>query len=152
MLAPKMKPKKISTLQNKRKKRIKAKQIRSIELDQLREEFAYHQKDPVFLMTGRSKLRIPQEKVLSIIEMLQVKDDNQGEVLTTQEVADLLNVSRPFVIKLIDQKELPLAFMAGNQRRILKSAALEYRDKIRLKQSEALEKLTRESEDLELGF
>lgn len=66
--------------------------------------------------------------------------------------AGILNVSRPFVIKLIDQKELPLAFMAGSQRRILKSSALEYRAKMRRKQNDALKALTKESKDLEMDF
>lgn len=105
-----------------------------------------------FLLSGKTKLQIPKEKILSLIEMLEQEPNKNKTVLTTQEVADLLNVSRPFVIKLIEQKQLPLAFKAGNQRRIFQKDALELKAKMRSQQSEALRKLTDESEDLGLDF
>ncbi|WP_415062100.1 helix-turn-helix domain-containing protein [Bdellovibrio sp.] len=124
----------------------------SVDLGSLRKSIQKGMKTPVYIVAGQSKIRIPMEKLSMVIEAIENKSESGGEVLTTQEVADLLNVSRPFVIKLIDNKELPLEFMAGNQRRILKSAVLEYRDRMRRKQNEALDALTKQSEDLEMDF
>ncbi len=43
----------------------------------------------------------------------------QNKLLTTQQVADLLGISRPTVVKLIDQGELP-AETPGRRRRLVK--------------------------------
>ncbi|MEN0058930.1 MAG: helix-turn-helix domain-containing protein [Bdellovibrio sp.] len=151
MTAPKMKAKKSSSVQRKSIVKPRSRVV-GIDMDLLRKSVQKGAATPVYIVAGHSKIRIPIEKVPMVIEVIENKIVSCDEVLTTQEVADLLNVSRPFVIKLIDQKELPLAFMAGSQRRILKSSALEYRDKMRRKQNDALEALTEESEDLEMDF
>lgn len=151
MTAPKMKAKKSSSVQGKSTVKPRSRGV-GIDMDLLRKSVRKGAETPVYIVAGHSKIRIPIEKVPMVIEVIESKTVSGEEVLTTQEVADLLNVSRPFVIKLIDQKELPLAFMAGSQRRILKSSALEYRDKMRRKQNDALEALTKESEDLEMDF
>ena len=151
MTAPKMKAKKSASVQGKTIVKPRARSV-DVDIDSLRKSVQKGAATPVYIVAGHSKIRIPTEKVPMVIEVIENKAVPGEEVLTTQEVADLLNVSRPFVIKLIDQKELPLAFMAGSQRRILKSSALEYRDKMRRKQNDALETLTKESEDLEMDF
>lgn len=46
--------------------------------------------------------------------------------LTTQEAADLLNVSRPFLIKLIEQKELSCTY-TGTHRRLSLGEVLQYK-------------------------
>lgn len=46
--------------------------------------------------------------------------------LTTQEAADLLNVSRPFLIKLVEQKELSCTY-TGTHRRLSLGEVLQYK-------------------------
>ena len=69
--------------------------------------------------------------------------------ITTQQAADLLNVSRPFVVGMIDKGQLP-ARMVGNQRRLPLASVLAYKTENRAKRLEALSELT--AFDQELGL
>lgn len=48
-------------------------------------------------------------------------------VLTTQEAADLVGVSRPHLVARVDEGAIPLFSMAGTQRRVLRSAVLAWK-------------------------
>lgn len=45
-------------------------------------------------------------------------------VLSTQEAADLLSVSRPYIVARVEAGDIPLHQQVGNQRRVLRSAVL----------------------------
>jgi excisionase family DNA binding protein len=45
-------------------------------------------------------------------------------VLTTQDAADLVGVSRPYIVARIQAGDIPLHQQVGNQRRVLRSAVL----------------------------
>lgn len=61
--------------------------------------------------------------------------------LTTQEAADLLNVSRPYFIRLLDEQKLP-HHMIGRHRRILFKDLMDYRQKAKRRQFKAMQELT----------
>lgn len=69
--------------------------------------------------------------------------------LTTVEAAELLNVSRPHLIKLVDGGALPFR-MVGTHRRLRLVDVLAYRDGQDAAAREALDELTRQAEDLGL--
>jgi len=69
--------------------------------------------------------------------------------LTTQQAADLLNVSRPYLVGLIRDGTLP-ARMVGNQRRLPLKDVLAYKTATRAKRREALRELA--ALDQELGL
>lgn len=72
-----------------------------------------------------------------------------GMKLSTQQTADLLGVSRPHVVKLLEQGEIAYT-KTGKHRRVLLSDVLTYRDRQAGRRSEALDELARLSEDLPL--
>ena len=69
--------------------------------------------------------------------------------ITTQQAAELLNVSRPYVVGLVEKGTLP-ARMVGNQRRLPLQDVLAYKADNRAKRLKTLEELT--ALDQELGL
>lgn len=69
--------------------------------------------------------------------------------LTTQEAADLLNVSRPFLIKQIDAGKLP-HHKIGKHRRINFNDLMAYQEKVDREASAALDEMVAISQELGL--
>ena len=69
--------------------------------------------------------------------------------LTTVEAAELLNVSRPFLIKQLEAGALP-HHMVGTHRRLRLADVLAYRDRMDAQAEDALAALSAEAEDLGL--
>jgi excisionase family DNA binding protein len=67
-------------------------------------------------------------------------------LLTTQEAADLLNVSRPTLIKRLEAGELPYE-MRGRHRRIRLDDLLTYQDRLRVQRAEALDAMQQHAEE-----
>lgn len=116
------------------------------------------------LNTDKIRICLPDERHIdlpvSVINYLKVIVDAlaSGQAvtlipldkeLTTQQAADLLNVSRPFLVKIIEEGKIPY-IKVGRHRRILMEDLLKYkahRDKIR---KETLQELTDLSQELGL--
>lgn len=73
----------------------------------------------------------------------------QREELTPNEAADVLNVSRPFVIKLLDDGTLPFR-MVGSHRRIPYADVVAYKRDQRARSRTAMTELVRLSEEMGL--
>lgn len=65
-----------------------------------------------------------------------------GAMLTTQEAADMLNVSRPYLTKLLKLGKIKFE-MVGSHRRVPLQALLEYRDTKKAEQEKTLSELAR---------
>ena len=74
-----------------------------------------------------------------------------AEELTTQEAADLLNVSRPFFVKLLEEGTLSYR-KVGAHRRVRRSDVLAYRAKMYREAEEALQELADQGQELGLGY
>jgi len=69
--------------------------------------------------------------------------------LTTQEAADILNVSRPYFVKLLEEGTIPFN-VVGTHRRVRFDTLMEYKTHSEAEQDRKLDELTRLSEELGL--
>lgn len=107
---------------------------------------------------GEQALELPT----AVIEMLsrilgEMADGNSVTLvpvhaeLTTSQAADLLRVSRPHFVKLLEARAIPFT-KVGTHRRIRAEDVLQYREVQQGKRRKALEQLTAEAERLGLGY
>ena len=71
--------------------------------------------------------------------------------LTTQEAANFLQVSRPYLIKLLEKGLIPYKKI-GRHRRVLFVDVVKYREKHKEKSAKSLDDLTKEAQELDLSY
>lgn len=71
--------------------------------------------------------------------------------ITTQEAADLLMVSRPFFIKLLDENKIPYR-KVGTHRRIRYSDLLDFKNNEEQLREAALDELAAQAQKLGMGY
>lgn len=105
---------------------------------------------------GHMSVEIPREIVKEIAVMFgylaagkAVSIVPNEHELTSQEVANILNVSRPHVVKLLDDGQIPF-HMVGTHRRVKFSDAQAYREQKRIKSRDLLRRMSEEAQDMEL--
>lgn len=107
---------------------------------------------------GEVSVTVPKEAFALFLEVLgHMANGNavtivpvQAEV-TTQQAADLLNVSRPFLIGLLSEGNIPFR-LVGTHRRIKVADILDYKRADDERRKTALDELTAEAQRLGLGY
>ena len=113
---------------------------------------------PYLIAPDGARVELPA----SVVDALQVVLDalSRGQTitivprdreLTSQEAADVLNVSRPHLIKLLGEGAVPF-HRVGTHRRIKIEDVLAYRERRDAERDAALAELTRLSEELPGGY
>ena len=113
---------------------------------------------PYLLGLDGERIELPDsafEALRLVIEMLARGESitlvPHGKELTSQRAADMLRVSRPHLIKLLDRGELPF-HRVGTHRRIRVEDVLAYRKRRASERKAALDELARLSEELPGGY
>lgn len=107
---------------------------------------------------GSEELTLPVPAARLLIDLLNelgqgnaVALDTVQPELTTQQAADLLNVSRPYLVKLLDDGVLP-SRKVNTHRRVRRDDVLAYKRDIDAKRLKTLEELAAQAQELNMGY
>lgn len=108
---------------------------------------------------GQDKpLELPAGAVALLMDILEAIAAGRGVTLipenaelTSVHAAEVLNVSRPFLIKLLEDNVLPHR-KVGKHRRIRMEDVMAYKAKIDRDREAVLDQLAREAQELEMGY
>ncbi len=110
----------------------------------------------IYETKGEEPIELPTGAVALLADVLELMARGHGITLfpriaevTTVEAADILNVSRPYVIKLLDAGEMPYRTV-GRHRRIRLEDLLGYKDESDKRSREAMDELVALSQELGL--
>ncbi len=130
-----------SSLEVLDKKGIPAKEVIEISIYNSKETVAIPFK--AFLMLRRILSNMAQGKSIALF-------DSDTEV-STQQAAELLQVSRPHIVKLLETGKIPYR-KVGSHRRIKAKDILRYEKELEQIRETALEALAKEAQELNLGY
>lgn len=128
-------------------------------LPRVRDYLATHDDDVVHLLVtdDQETLDLPRSAVELLARVLAHMAEGEGvsivpshAELTTQQAADLMNVSRPFLIRLLQAGEIEYRTV-GTHRRIKAESLMEYIATDDRKRREAADELTQLNQEMGLG-
>jgi excisionase family DNA binding protein len=103
-------------------------------------------------------VELPAGAVALLMDILEAMAAGRGVTLvpetvelTTVQAAEILNVSRPFLIKLLDEEKIPHR-KVGRHRRIRMEDVMAYKTAIDREREAVLDQLAAEAQDQDMGY
>lgn len=103
-------------------------------------------------------IELPAGAVSLLMEVLEAMASGRGVTLipenaelTTVQAADILNVSRPFLIKLLEESVIPYR-LVGKHRRIRMDDVIAYKERIDRDREATLDRLVEEAQREGMGY
>ncbi|MYA89660.1 MAG: helix-turn-helix domain-containing protein [Boseongicola sp. SB0662_bin_57] len=103
-------------------------------------------------------IELPAGAVALLMDILEAMAAGQGVTiipenaeLTTVQAADVLNVSRPFLIKLLDEQKIPHR-KVGKHRRIRMEDVMAYKASIDAERESVLDQLAADAQEQDMGY
>lgn len=131
----------------------------SQELSAVIESNGEAQKINVVDKSGKThEVTIPSSALKLMIEVLtQLGQGNSVNItpihaeLTTQDGADILNMSRPTFIKLLDSGEIPFT-RKGNRRKVAFADVIKYKENLEMQRLVTLDELSALDQEMGMGY
>ncbi|HGU7213410.1 TPA: excisionase family DNA-binding protein [Legionella pneumophila] len=115
-------------------------------------------KKTAFLELDGVHVELPPSAVKLVVAILsEIAEGNaltlipQHASLTTQQAADMLHVSRPYFIKLLESGEIPFQ-RVGNRRRVLAHDVTVFKENNLKQRKQALQELVDQAQKLDMGY
>jgi excisionase family DNA binding protein len=112
----------------------------------------------IAIATNETTVSIPISAFRLLVDILeQMAQGNavtlipQQAELTTQEAAELLKVSRPYLVTLLESRAIPFR-KVGKHRRVLYQDILAYKEKINNQRMQVLAELAAQAQELNMGY
>lgn len=110
------------------------------------------------VIDGEDKITVPLPALRMLMAVLAQMAEGRAVTvvpydaeLTTQQAADFLNVSRPHLVSLLKQGELPYR-KVGTHRRVRFEDLVAYKKESFVSRERALDELAKEAQELGLGY
>jgi excisionase family DNA binding protein len=107
---------------------------------------------------GEQAVDLPASAVTLLVRVLAEMADGNAVTLipihaelTTQEAAQLLGVSRPFLIKLLEQGQIPFR-KVGTHRRVRFHDLMDYKRRVDAEREKAMTELVAQAQELNMGY